>query len=112
MTWRSPNGLVVRKPLQRRTKLRARSPKRAADMRAYGREVEAFLAEPEHATCEFPLGCASRSTAVHHRRGRFGRRLRDQRWWAGTCAFHNAYAEDHTGEALACGWLLRIEGVR
>ena len=109
--WVAPNGLPVYKPLQRRTGLRARSPKRTTEMRAYAKEAEAFLAE--HTTCEFPLGCTeTRNLVVHHRRGRFGKRLRDQRYWAASCLPHNQLPEDDTGAALACGWLLRIEGVQ
>jgi len=113
MTWRDPrSGLAVYRPLQRKTPLNKRSARLTIQMRLYRKEAAAFLAEPEHATCEFPLGCNEPSTSVQHRRGRFGGRLRDQRYWAGSCAFHQDFAETRTGEALACGWLLRIESVR
>lgn len=60
-----------------------------------------------HVWCEFP-GCDQPSDVVHHRKGRNGRRLRDQRFWSAACDPHNEYAETHTGEALAMGWLVRI----
>ena len=93
----------------RKTPLRSRSLKLQRAMTIYRREVRAFLTE--HDRCEFPLGCDKPSTVCHHKRGRFGRRLLDKRYWAGSCSFHNDFAETHTGEALACGWLIRIEAV-
>lgn len=89
--------------------MRARSPKRARQMREYGALVGPFL--EAHEWCEFPLGCGDRSQVVHHQRGRFGLRLLDQTYWAASCNTHNGYAEDHTGHSLEIGWLLRIEGV-
>lgn len=106
--WRDyRTGLAVHRPLQRRTVLRRRSLKRAAMMRAYVPEMLAFLAE--HTTCEFPLGCDMPATSVHHAKGRRGARLRDQEWWRASCHHHQDFAETRTGEALACGWLYRIE---
>ena len=87
--------------------MRHRSLKRQRDMRAYIPLVEEFL--EGNPTCHFPLGCKQRATCVHHRRGRFGKRLLDQRYWAASCAAHNDYAETHTGHSLEIGWLLRIE---
>lgn len=113
MTWVDPRtGLAVHRPLQRRTVLRRRSLKRAAMMRAYVPEMLAFLAE--HTTCEHPTNHPDGPVAavcVHHRKGRAGEKLRDQRYWAASCWPCNQAAEDDTGAALACGWLLPIEGV-
>lgn len=89
--------------------MRARSKKRAALMRIYVKRAAEFLTE--HPRCQFPGGCAQRATVVHHRRGRFGARLLDEQWWAASCDQHNAFAEEHTGQALDIGWLVRIEGV-
>lgn len=89
--------------------MRARSLKRAREIREFAPLAEAFL--EEHDRCEFPLGCDQPSVVVHHKRGRFGRRLLDRDWWAAACNFHNNYAEEQTGAALACGWLVPIEGV-
>ena len=88
--------------------MRARSPKRAQQMAAYVKRIPGFLAL--HPMCEFPLGCPARAEVIHHRRGRFGLRLLDEQWWAASCHAHNMFAEEHTGEALDCGWLVRIEG--
>jgi len=89
--------------------MRRVSKKRAAALRVYRKRRDDFLtANPQ---CQFPGGCEQRSTVVHHRRGRFGARLLDERFWAASCDYHNDYAETHTGESLALGWLVRIEGV-
>jgi len=117
-------GGMKRSPLVRRTELkrtemkrtrtalprvihiRGRSRKLQAEMAAYVPEMLAFLAV--HDRCEFPAGCNERSQIVHHRKGRNGRRLRDQRFWSAACDPHNEFAETHTGEALEIGWLVRI----
>lgn len=93
----------------RRSPLRPQSPKRAAEQRIYLKRRAVFLAE--HTLCEFPLGCTEPATEIQHRRGRRGARLLQVEWWAGSCHFHNGWAETNTGEALACGWLVRIESV-
>jgi hypothetical protein len=84
------------------------SRKRARQLRLYKPLARHFLTG--HTVCEWPPGCEARAVCVHHRRGRFGERLLDTDYWAASCAFHNEFAETHTGEALACRWLLRIEG--
>jgi|SRR5882757_419524 len=93
--------------LMRHKRLRHRSDKVRDQMDRYIPEMLEFLLV--HAWCEFP-GCDQPSTVLHHRKGRNGRRLRDQRFWAASCDFCNEFAETHTGEALAIGWLLRING--
>lgn len=86
--------------------MRYRTPKRAAQERIYRDRAKAFLAE--HEWCEFPLGCGRTSTEVHHRNGREGWRLLVEDWWSASCHEHNQFAETHTGEALAIGWLMRM----
>jgi hypothetical protein len=111
-------ALARRTPLLNRTTLTSASPlrhtplaavsrKRAGQNRTYTTLRARFLAD--HVRCEFPLGCPRPAEVVHHARGRRGKRLLDTTWWRAACVFHNDFAEDHTGEALACGWLVRIE---
>lgn len=90
--------------------MRTKSAKTAAAMGAYIPERDAFLSE--NRWCEYPLGCGRPSVVLHHRWGRNGERLRDQEWWAASCDDHNIRAEDETGEARACKWLLDLNGVR
>ena len=87
--------------------MRRVSKKRAALLRIYSVRRRVFLAE--RSTCEFPLGCTAVADTIQHLRGRRGDRLLREEWWAASCWTHNTWAEDHTGEALAIGWLHRIE---
>lgn len=91
----------------RRSRLRPVSARRRRELAEYTKLRRAFL--EGRARCEFPEGCHARSAEVHHKRGREGARLLDVDWWAASCSYHNAYAETHTGHALAIGWLVRIE---
>lgn len=88
--------------------MRAVSKKRQRELRVYKSCRLAYL--EQHPRCEFPLGCDEPSTEIQHRRGRRGLRLLDVTWWAASCHGHNQWAEEHTGEAIDCGWLVRIEG--
>lgn len=95
-----------------RSPLRARSLKLQRAMAVYRRQVAAFLAD--HDTCEHPTNHPDgfvRSSVVHHRRGRFGKRLLDQRYWAASCNPCNAEAEENTGKSLDCGWLIPVESI-
>jgi hypothetical protein len=95
-------------PLARSCPLPPISTRRRREEREFRPLSDAYLAG--HKVCEFPDGCSAASVVVHHRRGRFGRRLVDVDWFAASCAFHNDFAETRTGEALRIGWLVRIEG--
>lgn len=88
--------------------MKSRTPKRARQEREYSKLRAVFLAA--NPWCQFPTGCGQPATEVQHRRGRRGLRLLDVDWWAASCHSHNMWAEDHTGEALEIGWLVRIEG--
>jgi len=89
--------------------MRAVSPKRAKQLRVYSQVRRDFL--EAHQRCEYPRGCYEPATEIQHRRGRRGARLLDTNWWAASCHFHNMLAEEDTGDALDCGWLVRVEGV-
>lgn len=86
--------------------IRRRSKKMAVAVRLLSKEYAAFLAEPEHEWCEFPLGCGQRSDTVHHLAGRVGSLLRDRRFWRGSCTAHNGWCEDNPAEANRIGWRL------
>lgn len=89
----------------RRTPVKPRSDKRAAQMREYVPLMLAFL--EAHPLCD---RCGKPSTCVHHTRGREGWRLTVVAWWKAACHGCNDFAETHTGEALAEGWLLPSKG--
>lgn len=95
--------------LSRSGNLPRRSVKRAAQERTYAVLRREFLAT--WPMCQFPRGCGRPADEIQHLRGRRGERLNATEWWAASCHEHNMFAEEHTGEALAMGWLVRIEGV-
>jgi hypothetical protein len=81
--------------------MRHTSLKRAAQLRTYRRDRDAYLAD--HPNCE---RCGHRAECLHHKRGRQGQLLLDARWWAAACWSCNDFAETNTGQARAEGWLL------
>jgi hypothetical protein len=95
-------------PLHQYGALAKVSGKRQQQNYEYLKLRDTYLAD--HPQCMFPLGCHRKANVVHHMRGRQGARLLDQSWWAASCVPHNDYAETNTGEALAIGWLFRVEG--
>lgn len=78
----------------------------AAKVRLLRKRYDTFLSTREW--CE---RCGSPATCVHHRRGRVGSLLLDERWWAASCAGCNDFAETRTGVALSEGWLLPAFGL-
>lgn len=68
--------------------MRAVSPKRAKAEREYAKQRKVFLAGPDGdgRCCQMPDGCGRRATQVHHRRGRVGALLLDERYWSAMCA--------------------------
>lgn len=75
---------------------------RREQLAVYRPQRDAFL--EAHPFC---FRCGKRRTCLHHRMGKVGALLLDQRYWAASCAECNDLAETNTGLALAEGWLLR-----
>jgi hypothetical protein len=93
----------------KRSRIRSVSVRRQRENREYTKLRREFL--ESRPRCEFPNGCGERADTVQHLRGRRGARLNNVDYWAASCLAHNLWAEENTGEALAIGWLIRIEGV-
>lgn len=81
--------------------IRSRSPRRAAEERAYRRLRLAFLEANPY--CEFPEPCGEQATEVHHKRGRVGADLLDVDHWAGLCSPHHRFATEHPAAAYEMG---------
>jgi hypothetical protein len=80
--------------------MRAVSKKRAALERVYRKRRPVFLeANP---WCGFP-GCLAAAAEVHHRKGRVGALLLDERFWTGLCHHHHQHVTEHPSEAYALG---------
>ena len=75
--------------------------RRRGEYRAYQRQRRAFLAE--HPRCVFPGGCAHPATEVHHRKGRVGALLLDEKHWSPLCHDHHAYITEHPAWAYEAG---------
>jgi hypothetical protein len=66
---------------KQKKKIKFRSSKRAAEERQYAKDRIEFLSRPENQWCAvYPWLPA---TQVHHKRGRLGKLLLDQRYWLG-----------------------------
>ena len=80
--------------------MRARSPKRAAQERIYMKKRAEWFAEPR--PCEFP-GCGRVATEIHHRRGRVGALLTDERYWSAMCSEDHRWATVNPARAYELG---------
>jgi len=94
-----------RKPLNRCTKLRPVSARRAAQLKVY-RSLKKFVlkARPYCEMGDCPL---RRATQIHHMKGREGARLNDTRYWLAVCAQCHDWIHAHPKEARRIGVLLR-----
>lgn len=81
--------------------MRAVSKKLAVARRQYAKQWAAFFAEPRG--CEFPLGCDRLATQVHHRRGRIGALLTDERYWSALCGPCHRWVTEHPARAYDLG---------
>jgi len=79
----------------KRTRLKAVSDKRKAQMREYWKLRKQFLAT--HRLCQACGKALSRE--VHHKRGRYGLRLLDAKFWLAVC--WNCHADIHEYPKLA-----------
>jgi hypothetical protein len=85
--------------------VRARSPKRAAQERIYSARAKVFLHGEdgdEYRACEFP-GCGRVASEVHHRRGRVGALLLDERYWSALCRPDHEFATVNPARAYELG---------
>lgn len=90
---------------QRSKPLRKVSDKRKDDLREYKRQKRAYL--KKHPRCEVH-GCRKDGEDIHHKRGRIGRLLSDQRWFMTTCRYHHEKIHRNPGWAREMGYLAEI----
>ena len=82
--------------------MRRRSVKREKQEREYSKRRKAFLLLHPH--CEAALHCCSGSSqTVHHRRGRIGNLLLDERYWTVCCLECHVWIETNPAEAKELG---------
>jgi hypothetical protein len=59
-----------------------------------------------HPVCEFP-GCTCTELDLHHKKGRTGNLLIDDRYFCSLCRPHHQWVEDHPAEAQLMGLSLK-----
>lgn len=83
--------------------MRPRSKKRAAQERIYAKIRKVYLFC--HPNCEV-VGCGCESSEIHHRKGRIGDLLTDEKFFMAVCRSHHNYIENHPIEAKDQGYSL------
>jgi hypothetical protein len=105
---------IRRTRLKRSTKpIRRSTPKRAREKSQYSRKCAAYKRKhPWCAACEalsrfnpMPVGIC-RTSDVHHKMGREGDLLLDERFWMPVCRTCHDWIEDHGREARRLGFVL------
>ena len=81
--------------------IRRESKTRGRENRLYRAEVKFWKVGKR---CAFP-GCNKRHVDCHHKRGKLGPLLRDQRFWLPLCRLHHAWIGDHPTRARELGLL-------
>lgn len=95
----------------RQTRIKSRSPRKAADDRKYIANKAAHLAE--FPVCQYPAGCKCRvggpvQMDLHHRAGRNGPLLYTRKYFATACRPHHNLAKDKPKESRAIGWVIDV----
>jgi hypothetical protein len=84
--------------------IKARSSKRASEETKYRKRVKEWLQLPENETCKV---CGSeQSTECHHKKGREGNRLLDERYWLPVCRSCHSFITEDSAEAIRQGYSL------
>lgn len=91
------------KPKDKGKSLRPRSVKRAKQEREYSHKRLLFL--ENNPVCQVK-GCEMHSDQVHHKKGRIGELLTDERYFLAVCGPHHRYIENHPEEAKKHGYSL------
>jgi hypothetical protein len=84
-------------------KIRPRSVKRLKQEREYAKLRRIYLFN--YPICQFSE-CLSNATEVHHKKGRIGDLLTDEKYFIGLCKFHHDWVESHPIEAKEHGYSL------
>lgn len=95
-------GLAVKEEKEKKP-ISIRSVKRMAEERLYDKKKKEYLTE--HIRCEVK-GCNRVSEQLHHRKGRIGKLLYDERFFMAVCRAHHRIIEDNPDEAKNNGYSL------
>ena len=89
------------KPALKRISIK--SVKRMAEDRLYYRNKKEYLSA--HIKCEVP-GCNKVSETLHHKKGRIGELIYNERYFLAVCMQHHREIEDNPGWAIEEGYSL------
>jgi hypothetical protein len=85
-------------------KSKSRSKKRSRQEAQYLIDRVEFLNRPENRICPVFPEKRLRCTEIHHRKGRIGSLLLDQRFWLAVSSEGHQWIENNPDEALKRGW--------
>lgn len=96
-------GITSTPAVKKRTPIKQRSTKRAAQERQYSsKDRPEYLAA--HPVCEIQVaGCTYEATEVHHKKGRIGTLLNDKSYFCAACRNCHDWAENNPKEAKEKG---------
>jgi len=105
-------------PLSRgKKRMRQYSPARAREMAKYRKEAKEFIRWHREAGILCPVALALMENKeprpsdyqvedVHHKKGRVGKLLRDQRYWLAVSRWGHEFIHSHPNIARKMGWLI------
>lgn len=88
--------------------LRAVSDRRRRELKEYAERRRSFLSLTENQWCPVAAGFGKkqRTTDVHHKAGREGKMLNDERYWLAVSRAGHDWIHAHPGMARKAGWLV------
>lgn len=93
------------RPKKKGKGIRRAKPERAIDLKQYSKRRLVFL-RVNHACEAFIEGCSGAATDVHHRKGRIGKLLLDEKYWLPCCRSCHTYIHNNPSEARQRGLLV------
>lgn len=103
--WTRTKGTTYRVPDKKTRRIKPRTSQRASEARRYNARVKVWLVGR---LCEANLcwnPATNPATQVHHKRGRIGALLNDERHWMGVCDDCHKWMHTFPAKAKEWGWL-------
>jgi hypothetical protein len=91
----------------KKTTIKNRSKKRSKQEQEYHKKRKVFLANPKNLLCNAKApGCTKIAKVIHHKKGRIGNLLTDEKYWLATCSHCNMWIEENSQQAREMGLTL------
>jgi hypothetical protein len=97
-------GLAAPKEEKKQVRISMKSLKRKVEEKLYLKKKKEYLTA--HIRCEVK-GCNHVSEDIHHKRGRLGKLLYDERYFLAVCRDHHTEIESHPELAIKNGYSLK-----